>query len=298
MVENTKICESEIDLMLKRSKTKVIFPIITYGLILEFIQTKKTIFTDTEIKNIYEKAVLYFKKYMGHDLHIGGKYYDAYPARNLPKYGVLKVIDNKKYQLTKKFQENSEKLLNYIPSLVKKYISLKLGELPSFSDAKERLNIAQDEDIFKKLIVKHININPMNFEIFSFGILKVHLEKFACKIYRDTRTSAHDKGVDLSTNFGVIYQIKKLRLLNEKSAKNIYNELQLNFSGDRIRDGNIILIIDDISKDVKSFLINMKIQTIVKSDLLMLLDYFDTEDRMRVLRIIYDEFCRDYKSVI
>ena len=100
-----------------------------------------------------------------------------------------------------------------------------------------------------ELIIKHININPINFEIFLFGILKVHLEKFACKIYRDTRTSAHDKGVDLSTNFGVIYQIKKLRLINENAAKNIYDELHLNFSSDRIQDGNIILIIDDISKD-------------------------------------------------
>ena len=33
-------------------------------------------------------------------LLVKGKYYDAYPSRNLPKYGILKVIDNKKYFLT------------------------------------------------------------------------------------------------------------------------------------------------------------------------------------------------------
>ena len=78
----------------------------------------------------------------------------------------------------------------------------------------------------------------------------------------------------------------------------MYDELQLNFSGDRIRDGNVILIIDDISKDVKSYMINMKIQTIVNSDLLKISDYFDIEDRMKVLRIIYEEFSREYKSAI
>ena len=119
-----------------------------------------------------------------------------------------------------------------------------------------------------------------------------------CPVCTDTRTSAHDKGVDLSTNFGVIYQIKKMKLLNESSAKNIYDELQSNFSSDRLNDGNIVLVIDDISKKIKSYLIDMKVQTISKSELLKLVKQLDVENRMKVLKIVYNEFCREYKSDI
>ena len=123
-----------IDLMLERSKTKVIFPIITFGLLLEYKKVKKQIFTDLEIKYLYENSVKYFIEFLGHDLHIGGKYYDAYPVRNLPKYGVLNVIGQKKYQLTEKFQKNYNELIKYIPNKIKEYIILKLGEIPSFAN--------------------------------------------------------------------------------------------------------------------------------------------------------------------
>jgi hypothetical protein len=63
---------------------------------------------------------------------------------------------------------------------------------------------AEDAERFLELIRQQIDKTPANFEIFSFSVIKVHLEKFACKIYRDTRTAAHDQGVDLSTNFGVV----------------------------------------------------------------------------------------------
>ena len=72
------------------------------------------------------------------------------------------------------------------------------------------------------MIRKQIDKTAANFEIFSFAVIKVHLEKFACKIYRDTRTAAHDKGVDLSTNFGVVYQVKKLRIHTESEADRLY----------------------------------------------------------------------------
>ena len=71
-------------------------------------------------------------------------------------------------------------------------------------------------------------------------MIKVHLEKFACKIYRDTRTAAHDKGVDLSTNFGVVYQVKKLQIYTESEAARLYAELKLNFDAERLQDGNVI----------------------------------------------------------
>jgi len=284
--------------MLLRSKTKVIFPIITHGLLKKYAENKQEYFSDNEIKSNYEKSVNYFKKFLGHSLHIGGKYYDAYPSRNLPKYGVLKVVDNKKYFLTEPYKKSSSDLVKIIPELIKDYIVNKIGTIPFLEDVSERLKVSQDKEGFLSLLSEQININPTNFEIFSFAILKTHLEKFACKLYRDTRTAAHDKGVDLSTNFGVVYQIKKLKLLNQNSADIVYKELQTNFSEDRIKDGNVVLVIDDISKDVRSFLINMKIQSLSKEDVLKLATLLELEDRLKVLRVVFDEFSREYKSNI
>src|SRR5256714_4522090 len=120
------------------------------------------------------------------------------------------------------------------------------------------------------LIGEQMNLNATSFEIVSFALIKIHLEKFACKIYRDTRTSAHDKGVDLSTNFGVVYQVKKLRIYSESEAARVYAELKLNFDNQRLQDGNVILVIDDISKEVKKYLIDMKVQSISKQEILKL----------------------------
>jgi hypothetical protein len=173
-----------------------------------------------------------------------------------------------------------------------------MGSIPSLDRASERFTLSENKDKFLEFLSEQININPANFEIFSFAILKSHLEKFACKLYRDTRTSAHDKGVDLSTNFGVVYQIKKLKLLSQNSADDVFKELQFNFSEDRIKDGNVVLVIDDISSDVKSFLINMKIQSISREDILKLASLLEVEERMSVLKIVYEEFSREYKSDI
>jgi hypothetical protein len=75
--------------------------------------------------------------------------------------------------------------------------------------------------------------------------------------------------------------------------------LKLNFDSERLQDGNVILVIDDISKDVKKYLIDMKVQAITRSDLLKLAANFDEkEDRQRVLRIVYEEFRREYSSNI
>jgi hypothetical protein len=298
MDENLKYCQSEIEKMLSRSTTKVIFPVITFGLIKEYLECNREYFSDSDVRSCYKKSVIYFKEYLGHTLHIGGKYYDAYPSRNLPKYGVLKTIENKQYFLTDPYKKVSSDLIKIIPNLIKEYIIAKIGENPNLENIDKRLEIAKDVNKFSKLISQQISINPSNFEIFSFAVLKTHLEKFACKLYRDTRTSAHDKGVDLSTNFGVVYQIKKLKLLNQSNANVVFKELQTNFSEERIKDGNVVLVIDDIAKDVKSFLIDMKIQSLSKDDILNLSSLFDIEERLKVLRVVFDEFAREYKSDI
>lgn len=144
-----------------------------------------------------------------------------------------------------------------------------------------------------------IEQNATTFEIVSFALIKVHLEKFACKIYRDTRTSAHDRDVDFGTNFGVVYQVKKLRVHSRAEADKIYAELKLNFDAERLQDGNVILVIDDIAEDVRRYLIDMKVQSIRREHLLDLARGFtESEDRQKVLRVIYEEFRRDFSSNI
>lgn len=296
MNNDLKYCEEQIELMLHRSKTKIIFPIITYGLLNHYITNKKDIFTDSEIQAAYESSIVFFKEYLKHNFHIGGKYYDAYPSRNLPKYGVVRVIKNKTYELLEVYKNSANDLLEFIPLKIKNHIDKKLGIIPKLGNPIERTKLSIDKESYLQLIKSHIDENPINFEIFCFAIIKVHLEKFACKLYRDTRASAHDKGVDISTNFGVVYQIKKLKVLSRKTADELYNELKVNFANERITDGNVILVIDDISEDIKSYLINMRIQSISKNDLMRLANQLEIEEREKVLRIIFDEFSREYCS--
>ena len=294
-----QFCKDKIDLMLKRSQTKIIFPLITLGLAKARHENNTNIFSDEEIRRYYEDSVKYMKDYLKHDLHIGGKYYDAYPSRNLPKYNVVKILGDKRYEFLHPYSTNANVLIAWIPERIKQHIETKIGILPQLGNHDFRSKLSENKSEFLDVVGAHINKNPTNFEIFSFAIIKVHLEKFACKVYRDTRTSAHDKGVDLSTNFGVVYQIKKLNIYNKSKADDIYAELRLNFDRERLNDGNVILVIDDISKEIKNYLIDMKVQSISKNDLSKLAGQFeDMEDREKILRIIYDEFRREYASDI
>jgi len=201
--------------------------------------------------------------------------------------------------LLRPYTDFSAELIPWIETSIRDYIQSRLGVIPKLADKQFRAKLAADKEAFLQLLEKNIELNPANFEFICFAVLRVHLEKFACKIYRDSRAAAHDKGVDISTNFGVVYQIKKLRVVERKTCDAIVSELQANFDRQRLEDGNVILVIDDISKEFKQFLINMKIQSISKADLVKLARQFDDEeDREKALRIIYDEFRREYASVI
>jgi len=296
MIEEAK---RKINRMFGRSQTKLIFPAITLGLLKSYNEERKEIFTNVEIGRIYNKTVQELKTYLGHDLHIGGKYWDAYPARNLPQYGVLTILGGKKYQLGDLYKDNTEALYDWLLVKIREHIKEKLGIIIQLSDSIKRVEIANDRQKFVNIVKTEMGRNATYFEIFSFAIFKVHLEKFACKLYRDTRTAASDRGVDISTNFGVVYQIKKLRVQSIAAADSIYSELKSNFDRDRLEDGKVILVIEDVSKEIKQYLINMKVQSISKDDIVRLASHFeDAEDRMKVLRIIYEEFAREYASVI
>ena len=62
MHNSRKYCEEQIEIMLQRSKTKILFPIITYGLLNQYIITKKDVFTDLEIQEAYKNSVVFFQK--------------------------------------------------------------------------------------------------------------------------------------------------------------------------------------------------------------------------------------------
>jgi hypothetical protein len=289
-------CKSEIERMLKYSQTKVIMPVVAFGLLRAHAESGKTVFTDTEIHKAYDSAVKAVKLFLGHDVHIGARYYDAYGSR-MSRYSVLRSTGHLRYKLLPPYADYAASLCDWIPDRIKQHIDQRLGIVPLLHNTATRTSLAQEKEAFLKLVREQIDKNPANFEIFTFAVIRIHLEKFACKIYRDTRTSAHDKGVDLSTNFGVVYQVKKLRIYTESEAARIHAELKTNFDNQRFQDGNVILVIDDISKDVKRYLINMKVQTISKEDVLKMAAGFDEpEDRQKVLRVAYEEFRREYSG--
>jgi hypothetical protein len=291
-------CRTEIERMLKNSQTKVIMPAVAFGVLRYYSSTKQTVLGDAEVKHAYEEAVRFLKKHLGHDFHIGAKYEDAYGMR-MSRYGFLSSVGHLKYKLATTFAQHTDSLCKWIPDRIKQHIASRIGIIPKLADAAERLSLAADASKFLGLIEGQLALNPTSFEIVSFAVIKVHLEKFACKIYRDTRTAAHDKGVDLSTNFGVVYQVKKLRMLTESDAKAVYTQLQQNFGNERLNDGKVILVIDDISEEVRRYLVDMRVQSIKKDHLLAISRGFDEpEDRQKVLRVVYDEFRRDYSGSV
>jgi len=284
--------------MLKNSQTKVIMPVVALGVLRAYCTDRKISFSDTDVRKAYQAAVRELKVFLGHDVHIGAKYEDAYGMR-MSRYSVLKSVGHLIYELLPPYTDRAEDLCAWIPRRIKRHIEERLGIVPLLQNIATRVSLADNRAQFLDLIRQQIDKTPANFEIFGFAVIKVHLEKFACKIYRDTRTAAHDKGVDLSTNFGVVYQIKKLRIHTKSEADRLYAELKLNFDSERLQDGNVILVIDDISKDVKKYLIDMRVQSISKDDLLKVAAHFDDpEDRQKVLRIVYEEFRREYSSTI
>jgi hypothetical protein len=280
-------CKDEIRRMLKNSQTKVIMPVITLAILRAFQDSQQLVYSDTDIERLYHGEVKSLIKILGHDVHIGGKYYDAYGSR-MSRYRVLQPVGHLRYELQSAYSSTASVLIEWIPTVIKEHIVKKLGMVPLLGGVEARFEIASTLTAFTALIEQQISLNPANFEVFSFAILRVHLERFACKLYRD-----------LSTNFGVVYQVKKLRLQTQAKAEEVLAELKMNFDQARFTDGNVILVIDEIAKNVRQFLINMKVQSISKQDILKLAGNFEEEeDRMKVLRIVYEEFRREYSSRI
>jgi hypothetical protein len=288
-----------IDRMISRSKTKLIAPILTAGILRQcHDRGGKYEFSEQEMREAYhEEVCVTVRQILKHNLNIGGEYEDAYSSRTLPKYGVVTPIGHRRYRLPAPLALRASDVINYIQLCVPDFIAQKLGGVTALQSPTQRMTLAHDPEFFVELLDKEMQRSASHFEIVSFAVLRVHLEKFACKVYRSSKTSAHDSGVDIATDYGAVYQIKKMRLLAKGDAEQIYSEILTNFDEGRIKDRKVVLIIDDISSTCKQFLIDMRVQSLVRADILVLAGLLaDEEDRLKVLRVVYDEFEREYRS--
>ena len=285
-----------VDRMFKKGKKKFIFPAMYYGLLSAYIQNGKTVFSTQEVRHFYETAVCEIvRNHLGHSLHIGGQFYDAYPTRNLTKYRVLKALGPRMFQLIA--TQNAAQMLDYICQKFKEEIQKRFGNLPSLSNRLKRMELSETVERFISFIEWAMSISGTCFELVSFALIKTHMERFGCKIYRETRAEASDRGTDLSTDFGVVYQVKKLVLRSERVTTDVYDTLLGNFGEERIRDGKVVLVLEDADKQFKELLVRLKIKPIIKNDLLKLALLMDEpEVREKVLRVVFDELKREYQS--
>ena len=107
----------QIARMFKNSHTKLIAPIVTYGLITAYLESGDPVFTDSRIKHAYKTAVAEMKSFLGHDVHIGAKYYDAYGSR-MSRYGVLEQIAHLHYKLLHPYTTEASDLRQWLPSQI------------------------------------------------------------------------------------------------------------------------------------------------------------------------------------
>jgi len=105
--------------------------------------------------------------------------------------------------------------------------------------------------------------------------------------------------VDISTDYGVVYQLKKIKISKKEDIDRILRELQINFDQARIEDGKLVLIIEDIDKNFKHLIIDRNIRMFKTEEILKIANQIEEiEDKMKILRIIYDETRRELESDI
>jgi hypothetical protein len=96
------------------------------------------------------------KEHLGHDVHIGAKYEDAYGMR-MSRYGFFRSVGHLKYVLADRFADCAEQLVSWIPDRIKQHIESRIGVIPELADSKVRLKIADDISKFMKLIGEQMN---------------------------------------------------------------------------------------------------------------------------------------------
>ena len=303
--------EHEIDLkildiinkIIKSSKTKLINPIALLAS-LNFLLNNKKIFTRKELEEEYKRAVKEVRELTKSDLNIGGRFHsNTYPDRISSKYGALVLLSENNLQLPEFIiKQNKEKIKQIKQILLDKILEMqriKIGSLQLIDRDSKRIKIAKQKGEFINFLIEELKCSANSFEITCFAILKVFLEKFACKLYRNSRTNARDSGIDISTDFGVVYQVKKFKIKEEKEINKILKEIKTNFDKDRVQDGKLVLIIEDIDSNFKHLILGRNIKMFKMSEIIKIAEQIDEfEDRMKVLRVVYEENKRELKSDI
>jgi len=295
--ENIRVC---LDKMISMTKTKLIAPVLTAGIMRRLVLRGFLDYSERDMREAYEEEVCHTaREILGHNLHVGGDYEDAYCSRTLPKYGIVTPIGDRRYTTTNEIVAHAASVLAHIEARVPEFVASKIGGVTALQSAAQRLVIAADQAAFCGVLTQEMQRSPSHFEIVSFAVLRIHLEKFACKVYRSSRTSAHDHGVDIATDYGTVYQVKKMRLITREAVEQVYCELLTNFDEGRLHDRKVVLVIDDLSSACRQFLMDMRVQPLIRTDILTLAGLLsDPEDRQKVLRVVYEEFAREYRSDI
>lgn len=292
-----------IDDLIRSSKTKLINPIAFLASLNLFLHNKG-VFTRKELDDEYKLAVNEVKKLTQSDLNIGGRFHpNTYPDRMASKYNVFVILPDNKIQLpsfvTKQKLGTIRIIKNVLLNKLADIQKSKIGNLQLIDHDSKRIDIANNKNKFINFLTKELQHSANSFEISCFAILKVFLEKFACKLYRNSRTNARDSGVDISTDFGVVYQVKKFKIKEKKEINKILKEVQTNFGRARIQDGKLVLIIEDIDVNFKHFIIGKNIKMFEMSEIIKIANQIEeVEDRMKILRVIYEETKRELKSDI
>jgi hypothetical protein len=311
----------EIEKAITKSTTKLISPLLMLFYLQHVEKTKNPLVENSVVREGYEETVCNFiKNYLHYNFNIGGTFNNTYISRLSYRHRFLRQVSQKTFEVQEDYFANANELIDYTKMKIAEHLNLKLGNLvnlkrliePSHGDIKSiddkrkyLEEVLQDTSSkrFREFLetgfdekAEGLLTMSYGFEICMFSILKIFLAKFGCRLYRDSRTYAVDKGGDISTNFGVVYQIKNYCLTNEEKFMELLNELFLNFSDGRIQQGNVFLIIRDASDGVMAQLKNQRINCITKSGVTDLLDKLTYAEKHEVLVSIVREFNRELLS--
>jgi len=305
--------KSEIDRLIEdRRATRLINPVLTVFYLREFQSTGNRTVNFNLVKSGYEDTVCdVVKNHLHHNFNIGGQFNDSYVQRLASRHHILEAIGGRDFAIAPDYAQHCEQLIPYTIQKTKEHLNTKLSNLARLEEvirrnAREELQEILGDSTSRKLrefLRSGFDPNSAGFlsmaygfEICMFAILKVLLAKFGCKIYRDSKTYSSDKGTDLGTNFGVVYQVKKKCITTEKAFTDLASELLLNFADGRIQEGNVFVVVEDMDDGFKKRLKDQKINCLTQNVVTDFLDKLDAEEKWEILKQIVQEFKRELMS--
>jgi len=321
MNSNVSKLKIEIDKAITQSTTKLISPLLMLFYLEHVEKTKNPEVENSLVRAGYEETVCNFiRNYLHHNFNIGGAFNNTYISRLSYRHRFLRQVSQTTFAVQEDYFANAKEFIDYTKIKIAEYLNLKLGDLVTLKKLIEKRHSDIESMDDKRRYIEEVLYDNSSrrfrefletgfdkrtegfltmsygFEICMFSILKIFLAKFGCRLYRDTKTYAADKGGDISTNFGVVYQIKNYCLTNEEKFTELLNELFLNFSDGRIQQGNVFLIIKDVSDGVMAQLKKQSINCITKKGVTDLLDKLNYEEKHEVLASMVREFNRELLS--